>query len=167
MKNQPLTGASGLHASLPDKFVQLEALKVRSGEGEATTPWSRRQPKAVRLSVDIATRRRKSLGHDDDELRGGGRFDRDACRAHAASVMGLLQAGSIEASAIGKGYAAFNDGVAMHGLKQVDRMLSNGGIDFDAFFATWIPSVLEGAAEVVLAGPSSTEMATPCWRSPR
>ena len=30
-------------------------------------------------------------------------------------------------------------------------MLSNGGIDMDAFFATWIPTVVAGASEVVLA----------------
>ena len=30
-------------------------------------------------------------------------------------------------------------------------MLSHAGIDLDAFFATWIPSVLANAKEVVLA----------------
>jgi len=69
----------------------------------------------------------------------------------AGGVMGVLQAGSVAVSAIGKGYASFNDGVAKHGVKQVDRMLSNAGIDLDAFFATWIPSVLANAKEVVLA----------------
>ncbi|MDH5491338.1 MAG: IS4 family transposase [Myxococcales bacterium] len=69
----------------------------------------------------------------------------------AGAVMGILKAGSLAVSAIGKGYAAFNDGVAKHGVKQVDRMLSNSGIDLDAFFATWIPTVVTDAREVVLA----------------
>ena len=34
----------------------------------------------------------------------------------AGAVMGVLQAGSIAVSAIGKGYAAFNDGLAKHGV---------------------------------------------------
>jgi hypothetical protein len=40
-------------------------------------------------------------------------------------------------SAIGKAYAGVVGGDPKHGVKQVDRMLSNGGIDLAALFPSW------------------------------
>jgi hypothetical protein len=69
----------------------------------------------------------------------------------AGGVAGVLKAGSMAVSAIGKGYAAFSDGAAKHGIKQVDRMLSNAKISVDDFFLTWIPSVVGERAELTIA----------------
>lgn len=66
-------------------------------------------------------------------------------------VQGVLEAASMSVSAIGKGYAAFNDGDAKHGIKQVDRMLSNAKLDMDGFFAQWIPFVVGEQTEITVA----------------
>ena len=38
-----------------------------------------------------------------------------------------------------------------HGVKQVDRMLSNRGVDVWAFFAYWTPFIVGARTEVVVA----------------
>ena len=60
--------------------------------------------------------------------------------AHA--TLGVIQAGSLAVCMIGHGLAAARDGSSKHATKQVDRLLSNSGIDVDAILARWIPFVL-------------------------
>ena len=38
-----------------------------------------------------------------------------------------------------------------HGVKQVDRLLSNRGVDVWAFFAYWTPFIVAARTEVVVA----------------
>lgn len=72
-------------------------------------------------------------------------------RSIVGGVQGVLEAASMSVSAIGKGYAAFNDGDAKHGIKQIDRMLSNAKLDMDGFFAQWVPFVVGEQSRVTLA----------------
>jgi hypothetical protein len=69
----------------------------------------------------------------------------------AAGVHGVLYAASLSVSAIGKGYAAANDGSAKHGIKQVDRLLSNAKLSVSDVFAAWVPFVVGDREELVVA----------------
>ena len=64
---------------------------------------------------------------------------------------GVLSAASLSVSMIGKGYAAANDSNAKHGIKQVDRLLSNAGIKVWDLFETWVPFVVGDREEIVIA----------------
>lgn len=72
-------------------------------------------------------------------------------QALAGGVQGVLQAASLSVSAIGKGYAAINGGSAKHGIKQVDRLLSNAGVDVWDLFRTWVPFVVGDREELLVA----------------
>lgn len=64
------------------------------------------------------------------------------------AVLGVIHAASLGVHTIGKALAWARGTRGKHGVKQVDRMLSNQGIDVWALFALWVPYVLgqrEGA----------------------
>ena len=131
MKNQP-GGAASLCLSLPDKLVRLEALKIRvetDRRRRASGGGGRRERREFRSTARLVGERVSAM-MTMSFVAGVVPGDLHAKRVEsiAGGVMGVLSAGSIAVSAIGKGYAAFNDGVAKHGVKQVDRMLSNGEI---------------------------------------
>jgi hypothetical protein len=63
----------------------------------------------------------------------------------------VLYAALMSVSAIGKGYAVANGGSAKHGIKQVDRLLSNAGVSVPELFATWVPFVIGPRRELVVA----------------
>jgi hypothetical protein len=69
--------------------------------------------------------------------------------AHA--TLGVIQAGSLAVCMIGHGLAAARDGSSKHATKQVDRLLSNSGIDVDAILARWIPFVLGERRDISVA----------------
>ena len=75
----------------------------------------------------------------------------------AKATVGTLQASSLAVSAIGHGLALAQGGLSRHAIKQVDRMLSNDGIDVDALMADW-------AAIVSVAAPRS--LSTRCGSTP-
>jgi len=60
--------------------------------------------------------------------------------AHA--TLGVIQSGSLAVCTIGQGLAVARSGSTKHAIKQVDRLLSNGGIDVDAVLARWVPFVV-------------------------
>lgn len=69
----------------------------------------------------------------------------------ASATLGVLSAGVLRVHAIGQGLAAEQGRVTKHAIKQVDRLLSNQGIDVWAGFAYWVPHVLGGRPEIVVA----------------
>jgi Transposase DDE domain len=69
----------------------------------------------------------------------------------AAGVEGVLHAASLSVSAIGKGYAAVNGSSAKHGIKQVDRLLSNAGVVVWDLFQSWVPFVVGDREELLIA----------------
>ena len=56
----------------------------------------------------------------------------------ADATTGALRAASLAVCAIGAGLAAAKGLNPKHAGKQVDRMLSNPGIDLDAIFPLWV-----------------------------
>lgn len=69
----------------------------------------------------------------------------------ANGVVGVLHAAVLSVHAIGRGYASAIGGNKKHGVKQVDRLLSNQGIDLWALFANWVTFVVGERKELVVA----------------
>lgn len=65
--------------------------------------------------------------------------------AHATA--GVIAAGVLGVTAIGKGLAAVRGFDAKHATKQVDRLLSNFGIDVDLIQADWVAHLLQEVDE--------------------
>ena len=69
----------------------------------------------------------------------------------ANATVGTLQGSSLAVSAIGHGLALAQGGLSRHAIKQVDRMLSNDGIDVDALMADWAGYCLGSRTGIVVA----------------
>src|SRR5579871_4919949 len=65
-------------------------------------------------------------------------------------TLGVIHAASLAIHSIGIGMAEARDVEAKHAIKQVDRMLSNKGIDVWALFRLWVPFVLGDRREIVV-----------------
>ncbi len=69
----------------------------------------------------------------------------------ANGTLGVLTSASLAVHAVGQGLAHAQGTLSKHGVKQVDRLLSNQGIELEAFFARWVPYVMGARREVVVA----------------
>ncbi|ATB27202.1 transposase [Melittangium boletus DSM 14713] len=67
------------------------------------------------------------------------------------ATLGVIHAASLGVHLIGKALAWARGTKSKHGVKQVDRLLSNPGIDVWALFAQWVPYVLGQRGEAVVA----------------
>ena len=67
------------------------------------------------------------------------------------AVLGVIHAASLGVHTIGKALAWARGTRGKHGVKQVDRMLSNQGINVWELFALWVPYVLGQRAEALVA----------------
>ena len=65
--------------------------------------------------------------------------------------MGVLTSASLAIHAVGRGLAQAMGTLTKHGVKQVDRLLSNRGVDVWTFFAYWTPFIVGARTEVVVA----------------
>lgn len=66
-------------------------------------------------------------------------------------AVGTMQATRVAIHAIGAAYAAVAEIQPKHGIKQVDRFLSNRGIDVDELTPSWARFVLGSRTEVLIA----------------
>ena len=57
----------------------------------------------------------------------------------ANATIGVISSTSMAVNTIGLGLALANGKNTKHAIKQVDRLLSNPGIEMDEFFAHWVP----------------------------
>src|SRR6266436_1373560 len=57
----------------------------------------------------------------------------------AGATLGVMQSASLAVAMIGQALAQARGLVTKHAIKQVDRMLSNDGIDVWNSFARWVP----------------------------
>src|SRR5215213_5046692 len=57
----------------------------------------------------------------------------------AGATLGAMQAASLAVAMIGQALAQARGLVTKHAIKQVDRLLSNNGIDAWDSFARWVP----------------------------
>ncbi len=69
----------------------------------------------------------------------------------ANGVVGVIHAAALSIHAIGHALAEANDLDSKHAIKQVDRLLSNGGFDVWELFVHWVAFVISGREELVVA----------------
>jgi Transposase DDE domain len=69
----------------------------------------------------------------------------------ANATLGVISAASLAVNAIGHGLALARGRLDKHAIKQVDRLLSNAGIDVDALLARWVPYVVGSRPSLVVA----------------
>ena len=69
----------------------------------------------------------------------------------ANATLGVLTSASLAIHAVGRGLAQALGTLTKHGVKQVDRLLSNRGVDVWTFFAYWTPFIVGARMEVVVA----------------
>jgi hypothetical protein len=69
----------------------------------------------------------------------------------ANATLGVVHAAALSVHAIGLGLARAEGLESKHAIKQVDRLLSNTGIDVWALFEQWVPFLLGGRTEAVVA----------------
>lgn len=69
------------------------------------------------------------------------------------ATLGAVQATSLSVAAIGKAmaWARGEDVTSKHAVKQVDRLLSNGGVDVQKLFPAWVRFVLAERTEALVA----------------
>jgi hypothetical protein len=69
----------------------------------------------------------------------------------ANATLGVLCSASLAVHAIGQGLAHARGLITKHAVKQVDRLLSNRGIDVWNYFAYWVPFVIGPRREIRVA----------------
>ena len=67
------------------------------------------------------------------------------------ATTGALRAGALGVHAIGLGLAEAESLNSKHAIKQVDRLLSNSGLDVWELFESWVPFVLAQRKEAIVA----------------
>jgi hypothetical protein len=79
--------------------------------------------------------------------------DLHAKRVHslANATLGVMTSASLAVCTIGHGLALARGGLSKHAIKQVDRLLSNPGIDVKELFMRWVPSAIGSRKEVEIA----------------
>jgi len=68
--------------------------------------------------------------------------------ALSGATLGVIQSASLAVCTIGQALAQARNLMAKHATKQVDRLLSNSGIDVWAMFADWVPEVVGDASHI-------------------
>ena len=68
----------------------------------------------------------------------------------ANGVIGVLHSASLAIHAVGRGLAMAKNNLDKHAVKQVDRFLSNRGIDMETLGALWISFILANRTTVVI-----------------
>jgi hypothetical protein len=69
----------------------------------------------------------------------------------ANATLGVLSSASLAVHAIGEGLAHARGLITKHAVKQVDRLLSNRGIEVWGYFAYWVPYVIGPRPEIRVA----------------
>jgi hypothetical protein len=67
------------------------------------------------------------------------------------ATLGVIKTASLAVNTIGQGLALARGLVTKHAIKQVDRLLSNEGIDIDAALCRWIPYVVGSRTSINVA----------------
>jgi len=69
----------------------------------------------------------------------------------ASATLGVMQAASLAVAMIGHALAQARGLVTKHAVKQVDRLLSNHGIDVWDSFARWVPQQIGARRDILVA----------------
>jgi DDE family transposase len=93
---------------------------------------------------------RRYIGDFVDHLFGASLHEK-RLESLANSVVGVLHAAVLAIHAIGAAYAAVAQKQAKHGIKQVDRWLSNPAFDLARLWSSWVEFVVGVREEIVIA----------------
>src|SRR5829696_5235710 len=103
----------------------------------------------------VATDRRAQADLTDIEAFIDGLYGTDLHAKRIASLagatLGVMRAASLAVAMIGQALAQARGLVTKHAIKQVDRLLSNHGIDVWESFARWVPHQIGVRQEVLVA----------------
>ena len=80
------------------------------------------------------------------------------------ATLGVLHSGSLAVAAIGHGQAAARGKLSKHAIKQIDRLLSNPGVNVDDIQALWVLYMSSAPAlpsRSLWTGPTSTPTTRP------
>jgi hypothetical protein len=69
----------------------------------------------------------------------------------ANATLGVLSSASLAVHAIGQGLAHARGLITKHAIKQVDRLLSNAGIDVWSYFVYWVPYLIGPRKQIWVA----------------
>src|SRR4051812_11402548 len=69
----------------------------------------------------------------------------------ANATLGVMTGASLGVAIIGKSLAQARGLLPKHAIKQVDRLLSNPGIEAWDIFATWVPEMVGSRTDIVVA----------------
>src|SRR5918911_5590255 len=69
----------------------------------------------------------------------------------AGATLGVMRAASLAVAVIGQALAQARGLVTKHAIKQVDRLLSNAGIDVWDSFARWVPHQIGTRRDILVA----------------
>src|SRR3984957_7031128 len=69
----------------------------------------------------------------------------------AGATLAVIESASLAVAVIGQALAQARGLVTKHAIKQVDRMLSNNGINVWDSFARWVPHLIGTRKEIVVA----------------
>ncbi len=132
------------------------------GKNQGRSAWIRILPNVIKaVALSRRTANRHADNHDSQDpvmpqqqpLSFGqvhrslvGLFDGDMhakrVESLANATLGVVRTGSLAVSTIGHGLALARGLTSKHAIKQVDRLLSNEGIDIDAALRHWVPYVV-------------------------
>jgi hypothetical protein len=97
----------------------------------------------------------RTLGFQDVNRFLNGLFDGDLHAKRVLSLanatLGVVRTASLAVNTIGQGLALARGLVTKHAIKQVDRLLSNEGIDVDAALRQWVPYVVGSRTDIKVA----------------
>jgi hypothetical protein len=97
----------------------------------------------------------RTLGFPDISRFVSGLFDGDLHAKRVLSLanatLGVVRTASLAVNTIGQGLALARGLVTKHAIKQVDRLLSNEGIDIDAALRHWVPHVVGSRPSIKVA----------------
>ena len=69
----------------------------------------------------------------------------------AGATLGVIESASLAVGMIGQGLALARGRLTKHAVKQVDRLLSNPGIEVDALLRHWVPYVVGSRTSITVA----------------
>ena len=81
----------------------------------------------------------------------GGDLHTKRIESLAGATLGVMQAASLAVAMIGQALAQARGLVTKHAIKQVDRLLSNNGIDVWDSFARWVPHQIGERRDILVA----------------
>jgi hypothetical protein len=134
-------------------YAEIRDLPARGNQ--STTCAEYESTPACRDSRGQTMRRNQTLCFGEVHRFLDGLFDGDLHAKRILSLtnatLGVIKTASLAVNTIGQGLALARGLVTKHAIKQVDRLLSNEGIDIDAALRHWVPYVVGSRACINVA----------------